>query len=45
MDWDALPTLHHIIDVLADIPIYEVISAKIVEGTGVPDVSSARRIE
>lgn len=45
MDWDALPTLHHIVDVLADIPIYEVVGAKVVEGTGVPDVSSARRIE
>lgn len=45
MDWDALPTLHHIVDVLADIPIYEVVGAKVVEGTGVPDVSSARRVE
>lgn len=45
MDWDALPTLHHITSVLAQIPIYEVVSAKVVEGTGVPDVSSAQRIE
>jgi hypothetical protein len=45
MDWDALPTLNHIIDVLADIPIYEIVGAKVVEGTGVPDVSAARRIE
>ncbi|KAE8453258.1 hypothetical protein EG329_011325 [Mollisiaceae sp. DMI_Dod_QoI] len=45
LDEDALPTLHHIVSVLADIPIYEVVGSKIVEGTGVPDVSSARRIE
>lgn len=45
LDADALPTLHHIVSVLADIPIYEVVGSKIVEGTGVPDVSSARRIE
>jgi len=45
LDTEALPTLHHIVSVLADIPIYEVVGSKIVEGTGVPDVSSARRIE
>jgi hypothetical protein len=45
LDLEALPTLHHIVSVLADIPIYEVVGAKVVEGTGVPDVSSARRIE
>ncbi|OBT71915.1 hypothetical protein VF21_09213 [Pseudogymnoascus sp. 05NY08] len=45
LDLDALPTLHHIVTVLADIPIYEVVGAKVVEGTGVPDVSSAMRIE
>lgn len=45
LDLDALPTLHHIVSVLADIPIYKVVGAKVVEGTGVPDVSSARRIE
>ena len=44
-DWESLPTLHYIADVLAEIPIYEVVGAKVVEGTGVPDVSTARRIE
>lgn len=44
-DWSALPTLHHIIDRLAEIPVYGVVSAQVVEGVGVPDVSSARRIE
>lgn len=45
MDWEALPTLHHIVSRLADIPIHEIVSAKVVEGEGVPDVSQARRIE
>lgn len=45
MDWEALPTLHHVISRLAEIPTYEVVSAKVVEGEGVPDVSSARRID
>ena len=45
LDWEALPTLHHVVSRLAEIPIYEVIGAKVVEGVGVPDVSSARRID
>ncbi|ROV99928.1 hypothetical protein VMCG_06182 [Cytospora schulzeri] len=45
LDWEALPTLHHVAGALAEIPIYGVVSAKVVEGTGVPDVSAARRIE
>jgi hypothetical protein len=40
-----LPTLHHIVAKLEQIPIYEIISAKVVSGTGVPDASSARRVE
>lgn len=40
-----LPTVHHIVTKLEQIPVYEVVSAKVVEGTGVPDVSAARRIE
>ncbi|KAJ4129654.1 hypothetical protein NW754_003936 [Fusarium falciforme] len=44
-DWEALPTLHHVISRLAEIPIYEVVGGKVVEGVGVPDVSSARRID
>lgn len=45
LDWDALPTMHHIISRLAEIPVYEVVGAKVVEGVGVPDVGAARRIE
>lgn len=37
-DARTLPTLHHIIDRLAEIPVYEVVAAQVVEGTGVPDV-------
>lgn len=40
-----LPTLHHIVSKLAQIPVYEYLSAKVVEGYGVPDVSAARRVE
>lgn len=45
LDWERLPTLHHVAGALAQIPVYEVVSAKVVEGAGVPDVSAARRIE
>ncbi|KAF1941286.1 FAD/NAD(P)-binding domain-containing protein [Clathrospora elynae] len=44
-DWKALPTLHHIVARLEEIPVYEVVEAKIVEGTGVGDVSAVRRME
>lgn len=40
-----LPTLHHIVSKLAQTPVYEFVSGKVVEGYGVPDVSAARRIE
>lgn len=42
---NTLPTLHHITSVLAGIPVYRVVEATVVEGMGVPDVSSCRRIE
>jgi len=44
-DWDALPTLHHIAAGLAELPVYEVVEGKIVEGRGVEDVGQAERIE
>lgn len=40
-----LPTLHHIVSKLAQIPVYEYVSGKVVQGYGVPDVSACRRIE
>ena len=45
MDWEALPTLHHIISRLAELPVYEIMGGKVVEGVGVPDVRCAQRIE
>jgi hypothetical protein len=45
LDWEALPTLHHVISRLEEIPVYEIISGKVVEGVGVPDVGAAHRIE
>lgn len=45
LDWKALPTLHHVVERLQEVPVYEVVEAKIVEGSGVSDVSSVRRIE
>lgn len=45
LDWEQLPTLHHIISRLAEVPVFEVVQAKLVEGEGVPDVSGAAPIE
>jgi hypothetical protein len=45
LDWKALPTLHHVVTRLQEVPVYEVVEAKIIEGTGVSDVSSVRRVE
>jgi hypothetical protein len=45
LDWKALPTLHHIVERLKEIPVYAVVEAKVVEGTGVSDVSAVRRAE
>jgi acetoacetate decarboxylase len=44
-DWDSLPTLHHVAAGLAEVPVYEILEAKIVEGEGVEDLNQARRIE
>ncbi|PWY90701.1 salicylate hydroxylase [Aspergillus heteromorphus CBS 117.55] len=45
LGWESLPTLHHVISRLAEIPVDEILSAKVVDGEGVADVSCARRIE
>ncbi|TKA71983.1 hypothetical protein B0A55_06986 [Friedmanniomyces simplex] len=44
-DWQTLPTLHHIADWLAAMPVYGVEEAKLVRSTGVSDLSGARRLE
>lgn len=45
MDWDSLPTLHHIASSLGELPFIDLVEAKIVEGYGVHDVGQAYRIE
>ena len=44
LDWKRLPTLHHIVERLEEIPIYEVLEAKIVEGRGGSDVRGAEKL-
>lgn len=44
MDWDALPTLHHIIHRLKELSIHEVVDAKIVEGEGVSSALATHQI-
>lgn len=42
---EDLPTLHHIVSKLQEMPVFEVVECEVVEGTGAPDVSAAQRIE
>ncbi|KAF2162584.1 hypothetical protein M409DRAFT_69143 [Zasmidium cellare ATCC 36951] len=44
LDWKSLPTLNHVVSRLEELPVYEVVGAKVVEGLGVPDVSGARPV-
>ena len=47
-DWETLPTLHHIASTLAEVPIYEIVSAKVVELVGTAradDGTSCIRLE
>lgn len=44
-DWNSLPTLHHIAQGLADVPIYGIVEATVKEVPSVGDVRGARRIE
>lgn len=43
-DWKALPTIHHIIARLQELPILEIVDARVVEGNGVPSALGARGI-
>ncbi|OAA53577.1 Acetoacetate decarboxylase beta barrel domain protein [Cordyceps fumosorosea ARSEF 2679] len=45
LDEETLPTLHHIVDRLAEIPFFEVAEATVAEGVVVNDMSTAYRIE
>lgn len=44
-DWNSLPTIHHIAQGLADVPVYEILEAMVKEVPSVGDVRGARRIE
>ncbi|USP82364.1 salicylate hydroxylase [Curvularia clavata] len=44
LDWKALPTLHHIVNRLQEVPVYGVVEAKVVRGTGVSDVRVVQRL-
>lgn len=44
-DWQSLPTLHYIAKGLADIPVYGIEEARLTKSVGVPDISTAGRIE
>jgi len=43
--WKELPTIHHIAQGLAEVPVYEVLEATVEEVPTVGDVRGARRIE
>lgn len=45
LGWEQLPTLYHVISRLAEVPVYDIVGAKVVEGEGVPDVSGAGPIQ
>lgn len=41
-DWDTLPTIHHVVSRMGEIPVYEIVEAKIAQGVGVPDLHTSR---
>ncbi|KAI0386111.1 hypothetical protein F5Y04DRAFT_275717 [Hypomontagnella monticulosa] len=45
LDWHSLPTLHHIIKRLAEIPITSIVACGLTEKVGVADFSSARHVD
>jgi acetoacetate decarboxylase len=44
LGFNKLPTLHHIVSWLAEVPVFEIVEANIVNMDGVADLSGARRI-
>ena len=44
-DWHKLPTLHHIVDRLAELPIIEVLESSVVKTRGLTDFSQLAKIE
>lgn len=45
LDWAQLPTLNHIASALSEMPVFDLVSAKVVEGTNVSEYLSCRRID
>lgn len=44
-DWNRLSTLHHVVGRLAELPIFEVVEASVVDNVGVPDFNDAKRVD
>ena len=45
LGFKKLPTLHHVVERLAELPVIEVVEATIIEAEGLGDLSGARRLE
>jgi hypothetical protein len=43
--WEALPTLHHIVSRMAEMPVYEVLEGTIMEGTRAEEQSAVQRLD
>ncbi|KAF3395073.1 3-hydroxybenzoate 6-hydroxylase 1 [Talaromyces pinophilus] len=44
-DWTSLPTIHHIVRRLEELPVYEFVEGTVVEGSGISDLGGTYRIE
>lgn len=44
-DWKSLPTLHHVVSRLAEVPVSGIVRSGVIEKVGMADISSARRID
>lgn len=45
LDWNSLPTLHHVAKGLSEMPIYGIEEARLTSGIGIGDLGNAVRIE
>jgi hypothetical protein len=44
-DWKRLPTLHHVVSRLAELPVFEVVEASVVNNVGPPNFREMKRID
>ena len=44
-DWKHLPTLHHIVSWLAELPVFKVVEVSVVDTTAAPDFSKTNKID